>query len=465
MRVRSLCAALPLASALLGALPAYADFPAALSEYQAGHYELAHAQFLALAELGDCASQFNLAAMALQGQGGPKDSGSGVGWLRAAAENGCERLVGNRLPALTARLSTQDARAAAEIVTRYGHQALKEQGILEPELVCRDETPASVLQSPQPEYPHLAGGPAQGALVIVRLTVGSDGLARDPEVLLAVPAAAFAAAAVESWFNSQFRPAMRGARAVASQLQAKSAFAGEGAAKPADLPPLKGARPAADAGDPAAGYLVGLAAMLDGSFGISSERAGQLLIESARGGDARAQYWIGSQLHDTAACHPQADGSVWLRHAAAGGSAAARLLLATDLLRATPSAAQAAQARELLEQAASSDDYYVSKHVTALLAASPVAAVRDPTTALRVADRLLAGEIHSDPQMFEAVAAAYAANADFQRAAAQQQAAIARARSLGWDTSAMSERLTAYRAGRSWSGDLLTLPPAAATRT
>jgi len=35
--------------------------------------------FLALAELGDCSSQFNLAAMALKGQGGPKDAGSGVG--------------------------------------------------------------------------------------------------------------------------------------------------------------------------------------------------------------------------------------------------------------------------------------------------------------------------------------------------------------------------------------------------
>ena len=43
-----------------------------MSEYNAGHYEVAHAQFLALAELGDCPSQFNLGAMALKGQGVPE---------------------------------------------------------------------------------------------------------------------------------------------------------------------------------------------------------------------------------------------------------------------------------------------------------------------------------------------------------------------------------------------------------
>src|SRR3979490_2204259 len=83
-------------SALWGAMPAPADFQSALGEYNAGRYELAHAHFLALAELGDCSSQFNLAAMALKGQGGPKDDGSGVGWLQGARANGCGELGGNK---------------------------------------------------------------------------------------------------------------------------------------------------------------------------------------------------------------------------------------------------------------------------------------------------------------------------------------------------------------------------------
>ena len=53
------------AAAAAAMLPAQADFPTALSDSRAGRYDAARGEFLALAELGDCSSQFNLAAMAL----------------------------------------------------------------------------------------------------------------------------------------------------------------------------------------------------------------------------------------------------------------------------------------------------------------------------------------------------------------------------------------------------------------
>ena len=458
MGVRSACVTLAV-GALSSATPAHADFQTALGEYNAGHYDVAHAQFLALAELGDCSSQFNLGAMALKGQGGPKDAGSGVGWLQAAAGNGCERLVGNKVAGLTAKLSADESRAAAGIVARYGRDALHTQGIVSPDFSCREQVAASVLQAPAPEYPRLAGDTRQGAIVITELTIGVDGLARDPEILLAVPETGFPAAAVESWLNSRFEPASRGGAPIESRLQAKSLFAIEGGSGLSGMDAYKSARQRADAGDPVAGYLVGLTATLDASLGISSARAGQLLLASARDGDSRAQYWVGSELHATAVCHSQVNGAVWLRHAADGGSASAQLMLATDLLSADPSGAQAAQARSLLERAATSDSFYVRKHVVALLAASPLDAVRDPGTALSVATKLAAGEIQSDPQMFEAVGAAYAANGDFRQASAQQQIAIRKARSLAWNTRVMTQRLAAYRDGRPWRGDLFALPP------
>src|ERR1700686_2328183 len=130
--VRSVCATLTL-SALSSATPVHADFQTALGEYNAGPYDVAHAQVLALAELGDCSSQFNLGAMALKGQGGPKDAGSGVGWLQAAAGNGCERLVGNKVAHLPGKLSADESRAAAGIVARYGRDALHTQGNFGPD--------------------------------------------------------------------------------------------------------------------------------------------------------------------------------------------------------------------------------------------------------------------------------------------------------------------------------------------
>ena len=180
-----------------------------------------------------------------------------------------------------------------------------------------------------------------------------------------------------------------------------------------------------------------------------------MLLGAARDGNAQAQYWIGSQLHATAACHPRADGSVWLRHAAAGGSSAAQLALAQSLLAGSPDEGQLERVGTLLKQAATSDSYYVRKHTAALLAAAPEAPVRDPATARRLALQLAAGPLQSDPEMFEVVAAAHAANGEFREAATQQAVAIDKAQRLGWNTHAMAERLASYRAQRPWNGELL----------
>jgi hypothetical protein len=309
-----------------------------------------------------------------------------------------------------------------------------------------------VLDSPLPDDPRPAGGREESAIVITELTVGTDGLARDPEILLAVPERGFTRAAVEAWFNSRFAPAQRNGQPVESRLTAKMLFTSSGGLASTDV--YRQARPAADGGDPAAGYVVGLTATLDSSLGISSARAGELLLASARDGYPQAQYWVANQLRYATACQGRRDGNVWLSHAAQGGNAAAQVKRARDLLGPGASAAQIAEARALLEKAAASDSYYVMKHVTALLAASPVETVRDPATAQKVATRLAGGEIQSDPQMFEAVAAADAANGDYRGASATQQLAMRKAQTLGWNTRAMAERLAAYKSGKPWRGDL-----------
>jgi TPR repeat protein len=430
-----------------------ASFEAALAEYRAGHYETAHAAFLSLAELGNCSAQFNLGAMALHGEGGPKDLGSGAGWLEAAAGNGCGELVANHLAALTGKLSPEEARTSADIMARYGQEALKTQGVVDPQFICSDVTPPRAVSATAAETPAADRGKRQPAIVLSAVTVGADGRARDPEILLAVPDNRFAAAAVEAWLNSLFAPAQRGGSAVAARLEAKTLFANT--APLADAEIIRRARPAADTGDPAAAYLIGLAALHDPSLGISGVRAKQLLLGAAGDGNPDAQYWVASQLRASVTCHPRADGEVWLRHAADGGSAAAQLRLAQDLLAGIPSASQATQARALLAQAARSDAYYVRKHLVALLASSTVDAVRDPPAALALARQLAAGEIRSDPQMYEVVAAAYAANGDFHNASAQQQLAVDKAKTLGWNNRTLADQLDAYRHDRAWHGDLL----------
>ena len=445
------CAALA-AGAMLCAV-ARADFSAALRDYNAGHYDQAQAQFLALAELGDCSSQFNLGAMALKGQGGPKDRGAGAGWLEAAASNGCQQLVGDRLTTLRAGLSPEETRAAAAIVARYGYTALAAQGVANPRFDCRERAAAMVLTTPIPDYPASFRSERPEGIVIMALTVGADGLARDPEILLAVPQSAFAASAVEAWLNSRFTPAQRDGQFIDSRLEAKLRFVGQ-SGKLSDATVFKAALPAAEAGDAGAQYVVGQAATLDSSLGITSAHAADLLVGAARAGNPQAQYWVAVQVRAAAACNPPASSSIWLRHAADGGSASAQVLLAGDLLSGTPAAAQISEARALLVRAAAADSYYARKHATALLAASPVGGVRDPGAAMTAANQLRAGDIQSDPQMFDVIAAAYAANGSFDAAVEQEEIAIRKAKALGWNTRLMKERLAAYRASHPWQGDL-----------
>lgn len=453
MRATMLCAAF---TAAAFAAAARADFNAALADYRAGHYDTARRQFAAMAELGDCSSQFNLGVMALQGQGGAKDIGAGVGWLEAAAANGCQELVGGRVAALKVALSAQEESRAADIMAHYGHDALHAQGIVDPDLECRERIPAAVTRAPAPEYP--VAGKLRNGLVVGELTIGPDGRPRDPEILLAVPDEAFAAAAIEAWLHSRFTPASRNGAPVESRQQVRLPFSIAGGEALWSTPTYQDARAAAEAGDPAAEYLVGLAAAGgDRALGIGALRATHLLIDAARDGNPKAQYWLGEQLRSVAACHPQASGTAWLRHAAAGGDAAAQLTLAEDLVSASPTDSQVGEARKLLESAAGADSYYVRKHVVALLAASPIAALRDSAMAQQVASRLAPGGIKSDPQMFEALAAAAAAGGDFAGAAAQQETAIRKARDLEWNTHAMEERLASYRGGRAWQGDLFAL--------
>jgi TPR repeat protein len=443
------------AVAVLAMGGAHADFNAATADYQAGRFAEARSQFNSMAELGDCSSQFNLGLMVRQGQGGARNIGAGIGWLQAAASNGCQELVGGRVEALKGTLTPEEQLAAADIVARYGHDALRAQGIVEPQLTCRERTAAVVLSAPAPEYPRLEGARRRNALVIGALTIGVDGRARDPEILLATPDGAFAAAAIEAWLNARFTPARRGAAPEDSRLVVRLPFTVERGETLWNGGAFKDARSAAEAGDPAAEYLVGLAATADPTVGITPARGAELLILAARDGNAAAQYWLGAQLRSVMACHPEISGAAWFRPAAASGNASAQLALATDLLGGTPGETQLREARALLERAAAAaDSYYVRKHVAALLAAAPFAALRDPATAQQLAGRLATGEVQSDPQMFEVLAAADAAGGDFAGAAAQQQIAIRKAHELGWNTRAMEQRLAAYRDGRAWQGEL-----------
>ena len=449
---------------LLGALcpPSHADFPQAVQEYRAGQYDTARAEFLTLAALGDVASQFNLGAMAMQGQGGPKDLATAVGWLTAAADNGSQQLAPEKLAAMRSRLTAGELKTADDIAQRFGRANLLKTTLPVPKLSvhCANVVPARPVDVPSSEYPHKGLLGTQNGFVIVQLTIGTDGLPRDPEILMSVPTPEFSDAAINLFMRARFKPATQDGRPVESTEHMKAIFnitGGSGVLW--DIGELKALRERALTGDPSAQYQIALAATLDRSLGIPPEQAYTLLVSAAQGGNPHAQYFAATRFLAVRNCGE--DKSLpWLQAAAAAGDGSAQLLLARTLLTGNPSAAQIAEARALLERAAASESFFVRKQLIALLAASPLAALRDPATARAVAAKLMKSGVDADPQMYEAVAAAAAATGAFSAAGNAQGTALKRAREMHWNTRLIEERLALYRTSRPWTGDLFEVDPA-----
>ncbi len=387
MKRPSVVCAAALLLALLGAalgLPARADFPEAFKAYSEGHYEQAHAEFLRLAELGHAGSQYDLGAMALQGQGGPKDLGAAVGWLTAAADNGDTQLPPEKLAAVRATLNHEQLKTAEDIVSRYGHAGLLKTVLPVPQVEahCPDVVPAQLLRvdATPGDYPWSDRGRLEEGFVVVQVSVGADSVARDPEVLMAAPSSDFSASAVRIAMSSRYRSATRAGVPIESKYRVKFQYMMRGGSL-WNMPKLKQVRELAAYGVPSAQYLVGLAATLDSSLHISADEAHRLLLSAAQSGDARAQYWAASRFMTLQGCEQNNKMLPWLQASATAGDGAAQLALAMRLLDGTPSGEQLTQARSLLEKASASDDFYVLSHVAALLAASPLEAVRDPARA------------------------------------------------------------------------------------
>jgi TPR repeat protein len=222
----------------------------------------------------------------------------------------------------------------------------------------------------------------------------------------------------------------------------------------------------AEDGAPNAQLVYGL--LLDGPFkeqgaSNSSEHAGlPWLVKAAQAGEAVAQYQVAQDLLLGRGCRrDEIKGLKWMRIAAEQNEPDADVALAMRRLRGTPSATDVTAAEGWLERAVAQreeDDFPNSSDdarllLAAILAATPQDSLRNPARALE----LLKGvhDVDEDPTPFDIRAAAQAAEGDFSDAVSSEQAAISRARELGWDLSPLEQRLSLYQSHKPWYGSLL----------
>ena len=461
-----------LIAALAVALPARADLYSALATFRKGDYPSAFQQFLSLARLGQPLAQLDVAYMYSAGEGTDQSDIHAYAWAMLASRNGEAKglaLAQQLLPTLA--LAPGSRRIAGWITADYTPEAL------ERTLLPRKHGPAGAqpgrLARVRPCLPVKLDRPAfplreqldgeQGSL-IVAFTVLPDGTTRLPHVLFEAPLpdkSDFEFLTRDSILRTRFAP-RSGAGPVQCALYyqftqpsiSESAYSGLQTY-------LRRVRRHARAGDPTSEFVYGT--MLSGLPQLHSARGSGLswFIKAAQAGIPAAQFETGASLltgwgmSGWGSASEARKGLRWLHLAAAQNDPDAEALLAQWQLRGTPDLQAVRQAVLWLEQAAAQDNDFGELYLSAVLAAWPQAAIRDPARALLLERKAYEDGPGIDPTGLEIRAAAYAAEGHFSRAVKSERKALAKARDLGWSLTPLKQRLKRYRAREPWYGNLL----------
>ena len=449
-------ALLLLVAALLCA-PARSDLVTAQLAYHKADYERAFKDYRELAELGQPVAQYNLAIMYAKGQGVRQSELNAYAWATLAAEGGYAsgKSLAEELRPL---LAPGSEKIAEDIRAPFSRAALdarlmpKVEDDEDSRKGCRVSKVADLAYPPDAERKGIQGN------VFVELVVMPDGSTRNPRILYAVPAGVFEPAVRTMALHLQYKPREPGSKRVHCQLMYRFQVQHRGAADYPDLQKFATVTlKKAEAGDTDSEFVYGM--LLAGLPQLGHTRSDALpwFLKAAQGGSRSAQYVVGSSLLFGMGCHCEENkGEVWLRQAAVADQSNAQVTLAAYALRGTPDAANTRLAAVWLERAAANGDHDGMYYLSALLAATPVEAMRDPRRALSLLDKVKA-DVSTDPTLSEIRAAAQAASGAFADAVGSERRAIARAAQLKWDLAPLNERLAHYESRQPWYGDLLGL--------
>jgi uncharacterized protein len=142
-----------------------------------------------------------------------------------------------------------------------------------------------------------------------------------------------------------------------------------------------------EAGDPAAQMLYGMMVAGLPQLKQTYDKALPWFLKAAQAGARYAQYQIGTGLLTGHGCQCDASkGEIWLEKAAQADEPDAQVSLAEYLLKGNPDQESIGGALVWLERAAKQGNSPAKLRLSAILAASPVKSLRDPTRALELAE-------------------------------------------------------------------------------
>ncbi|HVC02866.1 MAG TPA: energy transducer TonB [Steroidobacteraceae bacterium] len=447
------------ALSLLAVKPSWADLVSADMAYHKGDYKSAFAQYKDMAELGQPTAQFNLAVMYARGQGVMQSFTLAQSWASVAAANGvapAKALAADLRPQLT----PNSLLLSSQIQAQYSQSTLAAR--LFPQFLQGKEyagiDPAMRLKAYVPDYPVDAQVQGIQGQVYVEFIVAQDGHARIPHILFALPPGYFETTVINSVLRSDFLPARREGQPIATSTSMMYNFTMRGTSiyDYGDLASrVRKTKKEAETGDPGAEMLYGM--MLAGLPQLKKtyDQALPWFLKAAQAGVPYAQYQVGMGLlkGHGCLCDP-GKGQIWLEKAAQAGQPDAEVGLAEYLLQDHPPEHAVTAAITWLDRAVSQGNIYGKLRLAAILASNPSADVRDPDRALTLADQAKREYSH-DPSLWEIIAAANASRGNYKAAVRDEAHAIALAKRLRWDLTALRQRESRYASGSAWTGNLL----------
>jgi hypothetical protein len=241
--------------------------------------------------------------------------------------------------------------------------------------------------------------------VVVEFVVMLDGSARNPRIIYAVPTDTFESTVRAAVLHTHHPAGGPGSRVIHCHVMYRFQVAGW--ATTTGYPDLETlvrvTRTKAESGDTHAQLLHGLLLAGLPQLGHRGGDAVPWFLKAAQAGSPSGQYMLGSSLLLGMGCH-----------------------CAEYALRGTPDAANTKLAAVWLERAAASGDHDGIYYLSALLAATPIEAMRDPKRALDLLEKVRT-DVSGNPTAVEIRAAAQAASAAFKDAVSSERRAIAMA--------------------------------------
>jgi uncharacterized protein len=456
---RAMSPALIALSLALTAIPAWADLYSAQVAYKKGDFATAFKQFKELAELGQPNAQFDLAIMYARGEGVDASNVYAHAWASLAGENG--ETKGKALAdELEPNLTPTSLRISSDIQAKYSPATLNAR--LMPNILkgkeYADRDPVHPSKPFVPDYPAEAQSKGVQGEAYVEFVVAPDGHPRIPRILYALPGGFFEAAVRDSVMRSVYLPARINGQPIATSVSIMYIFKVSGLSV-GDYDGLEqrlhDTELKAQAGDPHAQMLYGM--MIAGlpQLKRTYDQAMPWFLKAAQAGAPYAQYQIGTGLLRGRGCQcDTGKGEIWLQKAAQADQPDAQVSLAEYLLKGEPDRESVAGALVWLERAAKSNNSAAKMLLSAVLAASPLSDVRDPSRALLLMDSI-EREYRIDPSYWEIRAAANASRGDFKAAVKAQSKALSEGTRLGWDLAQLQQRQSLYQSGQPWNGNLL----------